>query len=56
MLFFKGKANFPLSNDQNSSTREVFGGGESFASIIFHAWVGLGPETLYFFDFFVTKT
>ena len=33
----------------------VFGGGESFASTIFHAWVGPGPRNFVFFRFFRYK-
>ena len=46
MHFFKGKTNFSLSDDQNSNTRRVFGGGESIASNIFDAWIDLGPKNL----------
>ena len=43
---FKGKVNFSLSDDQNSSTREDFGGGESFASNIFDAYIDIGLKNL----------
>ena len=46
MQFLKGKTNFSLSDDQNSSTRGVFGDGFSIASNIFDAWTGSGPKNL----------
>jgi len=46
MQFLKGKTNFSLSDGQNSSTRRVFGGGESIASNIFDARIGSGAKNL----------
>jgi len=43
---FKGKVNFSLSDDQNSSTREDFGDGKSFARNIFDACIDIGLKNL----------
>ena len=55
-MFLRSFLKLLLSDGQNSSPIGVFSGGESFASIIFDAWMGPILKTLNFSDFFVTKT
>jgi hypothetical protein len=54
-MFLRSFLKFLLSDRRDSSPIGVFSGGESFASIIFDAWMGPILKTLNFSDFSLQK-